>query len=134
MTEEQNPYRYGTPEFAAWRRQAPVRAAQRQAALAAEQASERLQSGERLSKERLAAIAAEKAERQKARDQADDERLAVQRAQMRAQYLLQHGSSAGYEFDKLWRSDLRESLLLSEKESTLENEIAYQRRRLGGTG
>ncbi len=133
MTEE-NPYPYGSPEFGAWRRQAPLREAQRQAALAAERASERLQSGERLSKERTAAIAAEKAEKQKQRDQFDDQRLSVERAQMRAQYLLQHGGDKGYEFDKLWRSDLRESLLLKESELALENEIAFQRRRLGGRG
>jgi hypothetical protein len=133
MTEE-NPFPYGTPEFGAWRRQAPLREAQRQAGLAAEQASERLQSGERLSKERTAAIAAEKAEKQQQRDQHSDQRLSVERAQMRAQYLLQHGASTGYEFDKLWRSDLRESLLAKEAEAALENEIAYQRRRMGGTG
>ncbi len=53
---------------------------------------------------------------------------------MRSQYLLQHGSNSGYEFDALWRSDLRPSLLLKEAEVELENEIAFQRRRLyGGT-
>jgi hypothetical protein len=131
---EENPHRYGTPEFGAWRRQSPLREAQRQAASAAEQATHNLTSNESSFKERQARLAAEKAERQKVRDQFDDQRLSVERAQMRAQYLLQHGASTGYEFDQLWKSDLRESLLLSEQAATLENEIAYQRRRMGGAG
>ncbi len=128
---EQNPFEYGSPEYGAFRQAAPLREAQRRTALAAEEAAHSLQSNERSFRERQARLEAEKAEKQKQRDQADDQRLSVQRATMRATYLLAHGSSAGYEFDKLWRSDLRPSLLLKEAEVALENEIRYQRERRG---
>ncbi len=81
MFEDENPFAYGSPEFGLWRRQAPQREAQRQAALAAERASERLQSGDPgLAKERQARIATEQAEKEKVRDQFADEQLSVERA------------------------------------------------------